>query len=49
LPLDTNLTSAHLGRAAGGSTLPCGWYDEMLVYPFRPSNAALAGKAVAHA
>jgi len=48
-PLDTSLSSAHLGRAAGGSTLPCGWYDEMLVYPYRPSNAALVGKAVAYA
>jgi len=47
--LDTSLTTVHLGRAAGGSALPCGWYDEMLVYPFRPSNAALTGKAVAYA
>lgn len=47
--LDTSLATVHLGRAAGGSALPCGWYDELLVYPFRPSNAALVGKAVAYA
>jgi hypothetical protein len=40
---DATFTSAYLGR---GSAFANGWYDELAVYPFRPSDAALVSKAV---
>lgn len=44
--LDATFTSAFLGR---GSAFASGWYDELVLYPFRPASAALVAKAVAFA
>ncbi|UVC09034.1 hypothetical protein IHQ71_28675 [Rhizobium sp. TH2] len=43
-PHDATFTSAFLGRGSGFAN---GWYDEFVLYPFRPSGASLVAKAVA--
>jgi hypothetical protein len=43
---DATFTSAFLGRGSGFAN---GWYDEFVLYPFRPSSASLVAKAVAFA
>jgi hypothetical protein len=42
-PHDATFSSVFLGR---GSSFAHGWYDELVLYPFRPSSASLVGKAV---
>jgi hypothetical protein len=45
--LDTTFSSAYLGRRSDGLHVN-GWYDELVIYPFRPTDAALVAKAVAY-
>lgn len=42
-PHDASFAQAYLGR---GSNFASGWYDELIIYPFRPSGTSLAEKAV---
>lgn len=44
--IDADFASARLGRNDGTSAFAPGWYDEIAIYPFRPSNTALAGLSV---
>ena len=42
-------TIAYLGRATNvysGAQYGDGWYDELVIWPFRVANAALQAKAV---
>jgi hypothetical protein len=45
--MDADLSAVGLGRNDGTAAFASGWYDELAIYPFRPSNAALAALSAA--
>lgn len=45
---ETDLSAVYLGRAASG-TAPSGWYDQLVIWPFRMTDADLQAKAVSYA
>jgi hypothetical protein len=47
--IDADLSSARLGRNDGTAAFAAGWYDELAIYPFQPSGAALATLSTAPA
>lgn len=43
-----NLTTVYIGRNGAGSAAP-GWYSQLVIWPFRMTDADLQAKAVPHA
>ena len=46
--MDATLSSAFLGNDSGGTSPANGWYDRLIVYPFKPTDASIVSKAAAY-